>query len=106
MGFELNPEYVEMTKKRLNEPFKGFDSIDPRMERVPNDLNDEKIREEYLKNHMEWFLKNYNGAREIFEKEVELKYGKMKNEKLKSNPTISSTLTLFEPFGGYAVAGL
>ncbi len=31
-------------------PFNGFDSIDSRMERVPRDLNDKKIREEYLKN--------------------------------------------------------
>ncbi len=75
IGFELNPEYVNMVKQRLSLPFIGFDSIDPRMERVPNDLNDEKIREEYLKNHVEWFLKNHNGAKEIFLKEVERKYG-------------------------------
>src|SRR5690606_15241138 len=58
IGIELNSEYVEMTKKRLASPFNGFDSIDPRMERVPNDLNDDAIRNEYFKNHIEWFLKN------------------------------------------------
>jgi DNA modification methylase len=75
IGFELNPEYVDMTKERLKSTFTGFDSIDPRMERVPNDLNDDKIRKEYLINHVEWFLKNHNGAKDIFYKEVEKKYG-------------------------------
>jgi len=49
-GFELNPDYVRMTKERLAQPFNGFDSIDPRMKRVPNDLNDFEMRENYLKN--------------------------------------------------------
>lgn len=75
IGFELNQEYVLMTEERLKMPFTGFDSIDPRMERVPNDLNDPAIREEYLLNHIEWFLKNHNGAKDIFYKEVEAKYG-------------------------------
>ena len=52
IGFELNPEYVAMTNCRLKEPFTGFDSIDPRMERVPNDLRKPEIREEYLQNHI------------------------------------------------------
>ncbi len=55
IGFEMNTEYVLMTEERLKMPFNGFDSIDPRMERVPNDLNDPVIREEYLLNHIEWF---------------------------------------------------
>jgi DNA modification methylase len=38
VGFELNPEYVENTRRRLGVPFEGFDSIDPRMERVSKDL--------------------------------------------------------------------
>ena len=45
--------------------FNGFDSIDPRMKRIPNDLNDNKIREEYFKNHINWFLKNHENS--IFE---------------------------------------
>jgi len=51
-----------MTKERLNKHFNGFDSIDPRMERVPIDLRDEAIRREYLQNHIKWFLKNHNGS--------------------------------------------
>jgi site-specific DNA-methyltransferase (adenine-specific) len=75
VGFELNPEYVDMTKIRLNEPFNGFDSIDPRMERVPNDLRDSEIRTQYLEEHIKWFLKNHEGAIEEFKKIVKEKYG-------------------------------
>lgn len=75
IGFELNPEYVAMTQLRLSEPFTGFDSVDPRMERVPNDLRNEGTRKEYLKNHMDWFLKNHENAIEIFKKAVKEKYG-------------------------------
>jgi len=75
IGFELNPEYVELTKKRLSESFQGFDSIDPRMGRVPNDLNDHNVRLEYIENHADWFLKNHHGEKEIFLKKVEEKYG-------------------------------
>lgn len=75
IGFELNPEYVAMTEQRLSEPFSGFDSVDPRMERVPNDLRREDIRKEYLQNHIKWFLKNHESAIEIFKKSVKEKYG-------------------------------
>lgn len=75
IGFELNPEYVEMTKQRLTETFTGFDSVDPRMERVPNDLRREDIRKEYLQNHIKWFLKNHQNAIDVFRKEVFDKYG-------------------------------
>ncbi|MCR9212779.1 MAG: site-specific DNA-methyltransferase [Proteobacteria bacterium] len=37
-GIEINPDYIEMAKTRLNEPFDGFDSIDPRRERTSRDL--------------------------------------------------------------------
>ncbi len=73
IGFELNPEYVEMTKTRLNEPFSGFDSIDSRMKRVPNDLRNPEIRRKYLEDHIHWFLRNHEGAIEEFEKIVEEK---------------------------------
>ena len=59
IGFEINPEYVAMTEERLAMQFNGFDSIDPRMLRIPNDLKSANIREEYLKNHVQWFLKNH-----------------------------------------------
>lgn len=89
IGFELNPKYVEIIQNRLAKPFLGFDSIDPKMSRVPNDLNDEKIRDEYLKNHEDWFLKNHNNAREEFYKEIEKKYGvKRKKNKISLQESI------------------
>ena len=89
-GFELNPDYVRMTKERLAQPFNGFDSIDPRMKRVPNDLNDFEMRENYLKNHIEWFLKNHPSAIDKFQKEVKQKYGNNMKTILKTD-----NLTLF-----------
>ena len=79
IGFDMNPEYVAMTKERLAEKFTGFDSIDERMKRVPNDLNDANVREDYIRNHVEWFLKNHPNAINDFMLEVNEKYGtKMK----------------------------
>jgi site-specific DNA-methyltransferase (adenine-specific) len=75
IGFELNPDYVAITQQRLAMPFDGFDSIDPRMERVPNDLRQQDIREEYLKNHASWFLINHENALDTFKKSVKEKYG-------------------------------
>lgn len=75
IGIELNPEYIKSTEERLKQPFNGFDSIDERMERVPNDLNDDEIRQTYLENHQKWFLKYHPNAIEDFKKEVERKYG-------------------------------
>ena len=75
VGFELNPEYVEMTENRLSKPFTGFDSVDPRMERVPNDLRKPEIRDEYLANHIDWFLNNHESAIDVFTKAVKDKYG-------------------------------
>ena len=81
IGFELNPEYVEMTQARLREKFVGFDSVDPRMERVPNDLRKPDIRDEYLENHIHWFLNNHENALEVFKKAVKEKYGVEVNKK-------------------------
>nr|WP_246556355.1 site-specific DNA-methyltransferase [Desulfonema magnum] len=75
LGIELNPEYVEMIKQRLKKPCLGFDSIDSRMERVPKDLNDKKIREAYLSNHIKWFLGNHNGSVSNFMSTVKKMYG-------------------------------
>ena len=75
MGFEINPIYVEMTKNRLSRPFSGFDSIDPRMERIPLDLRNPDIRRSYLKNHIEWFLKHHNGSKSSFLRSVREMYG-------------------------------
>ncbi len=74
IGFELNPEYITLIRARLSQPFDGFDSIDPRMERVPNDLRDKKLRDEYLQNHSKWFLNNHENAIATFEREVTNKY--------------------------------
>lgn len=75
LGFETNPEYVEMAERRLEEPFFGFDSVDPRMERVPNDLCKQEVRDEYFKKHIEWFLKNHARSYKIFKQAVLEKYG-------------------------------
>lgn len=92
IGIELNEEYVKMTKERLNKKFIAFDSIDPRITRVPNDLNDDKIREEYLKNHVEWFLKNHSDSIEAFEKEVYKKYGHKIKKKQPNNSSYQKSL--------------
>ncbi|MBF0211855.1 MAG: site-specific DNA-methyltransferase [Desulfamplus sp.] len=75
IGFELNQEFVKMTEERLSKPFSGFDSIDERMERVPLDLRDDKIREKYLVNHVKWFLKHHNGSADKFKESVKNIYG-------------------------------
>jgi len=41
-GIELNPEFVAMIRRRLQEPFEHFDSFDPRMDRIPRDLPKER----------------------------------------------------------------
>lgn len=74
-GIELNPEYVEMTKERLEKPFSGFDSVDERMERVPLDLRKADMRAEYLKQHKKWFLKMHAGSVEKFNASVIKMYG-------------------------------
>ena len=70
-----------MCENRLSNPVTGFDSIDDRMTRVPNDLNDPKLRAEYIRNHVKWFLSNHEDAIPEFIKEVKAKYG----EKLKKD---------------------
>lgn len=83
IGIEINPEYVKMIKERLEKDFEGFDSVDERMQRIPNDLNDEKIRNEYIEKHKLWFLKNHDSALKGFLESVSKKYGKIEkmNEK-------------------------
>jgi len=80
-GIEINPEYVKMIKERLNKPFSGFDSIDPKMKRIPLDLHDPDIRKEYIINHKRWFLKNHAEDIEDFENEVSRIYGHIKMKK-------------------------
>ncbi len=75
IGIEINPNYVTMTKDRLGATFTGFDSVDPRMSRVPRDLRRTEVRQEYLENHRKWFLSHHENAVEKFEDEVESMYG-------------------------------
>lgn len=89
IGIELNPDYVVMAQERLQKEFAGFDSVDPRMERVPFDLRKEQLRVQYLENHKRWFLKHHENAVGDFEKSVAALY-----------PTVSGLIgqmTLLEP---------
>jgi len=75
IAFEINPDYVRMIKERLSKPFNGFDSIDPRMQRIPLDLRHPDIRNSYLENHIEWFLKYHSSSVPDFLKSVKELYG-------------------------------
>ena len=75
IGIDINPAYIDLSRERLREPFHGFDSMDERMKRVPNDLRDAAFREEYIQNHIKWFLKNHPDAVNEFIAEVGEKYG-------------------------------
>ena len=75
IGIDINEEYVQMSLSRLTEPFTGFDSIDERMKRVPDDLNNPEYRKEYLEKHVCWFLKNHSNELNDFFDEVYRKYG-------------------------------
>lgn len=96
IGIDNNPDYIKMTNQRLAEPFLGFDSIDERMKRVPNDLNDANIREQYIKNHVKWFLKNHPDAVNDFMAKVRKKYG----DKMRK----SGQLNLFNCAGNPTIA--
>ncbi|MBP7999519.1 MAG: site-specific DNA-methyltransferase [Chloroflexi bacterium] len=82
VGIEINPDYVTMTQKRLATEFSGFDTIDPRMERIPFDLRRDDIREAYLENHKKWFLQNHENALQEFEASVDELYGQRKIQQL------------------------
>ncbi len=46
VGIEVNPAYIRLIRQRLAHPFTGFDSADPRMQRRPKDLpEDKKIKQ-------------------------------------------------------------
>lgn len=38
IGIDINADYITMTQRRLDSAFDGFDSVDPRVQRVPRDL--------------------------------------------------------------------
>jgi site-specific DNA-methyltransferase (adenine-specific) len=58
IGIDISGDYIEMARRRMDAPFGGFDSIDERAKRVPSDL-DEGVRDAYIANHKNWFLKNH-----------------------------------------------
>jgi site-specific DNA-methyltransferase (adenine-specific) len=89
IGIEANPDYVTMTRERLGTAFTGFDSVDPRMERVPRDLRRTGVRDEYLKNHEKWFLAHHENALKEFEDSVASMYGSR-------TPPRATQLNLFE----------
>jgi len=89
IGIEINPDYVSMTRDRLGQMFSGFDSVDPRMERVPLDLRRIEVREEYLENHKKWFLQYHENAIIKFEDSVSSLYGQKDKKETKQ-------MTLFE----------
>jgi site-specific DNA-methyltransferase (adenine-specific) len=89
IGIEINPDYVAMTEDRLAAPFTGFDSVDPRMERVPLDLRRPDILADYLENHKKWFLRRHENALKQFEESVASLYGQPNKES-------SGQMTLFE----------
>ncbi|PYD60369.1 DNA-methyltransferase [Gluconacetobacter entanii] len=95
LSFEIDEKYVLQSRERLEEPFIGFDSIDPRMERVPLDLRDPDIRDKYLKNHEEWFLKNHQPSIDKFRRHVKELYGShipRKNRKKLNEDNVLETL--------------
>jgi DNA modification methylase len=94
IGIEINPNYVTMTRDRLGAAFAGFDSVDPRIERVPKDLRREEVRREYLENHKKWFLAHHENAVEKFEDAVDSMYGLPK-------PDPSRQMMLLEERGKY-----
>jgi site-specific DNA-methyltransferase (adenine-specific) len=87
-GIEINPDYAEMIRERLAKPFRGFDSIDPRMERIPDDLNDIQIREEYFNNHLVWFMKHHQNREEKFWEDVKKKYATRLKKKKQTTPAL------------------
>lgn len=86
IGIDINSEYIELVKERLNEPFNGFDSIDERMKRIPYDLNDADYRDEYIKNHINWFLKNHSEETDAFMESVLEKYSKNNKKEINKLP--------------------
>ena len=89
IGIEINPDYVTIMKDRLGAAFSGFDSVDPRMERVPRDLRRPDVREDYLENHKKWFLVHHESAVKKFEGSVASMYGL-------PNPEPSRQMTLLD----------
>lgn len=48
IGIDINPDYIEMSKKRLNKEKNLFDSVDPREKRITKDLKSKSSGQEIL----------------------------------------------------------
>ncbi len=48
IGIDINPDYVAMSQRRVESAYEGFDSIDPRSQRVSKDLPKDKSGQEAL----------------------------------------------------------
>ena len=94
VGIETNSEYVEIANDRLSQSFDGFDSIDPRMQRMPRDLRNPEIRSEYVENHIKWFLDKHPDNIELFRQEVANMYGEKTTRK--SRPKFSDDTPLLD----------
>jgi DNA modification methylase len=44
LGIDINPAYIAMSQRRLEMPFAGFDSVDPRAGRVPQNLPPQSLK--------------------------------------------------------------
>ena len=86
-GIEINPVYVQTTRDRLRKEFSGFDSVDPRVKRVPLDLREEKTRQIYLGNHTRLFLSNHENTIKDFQKSVEALYPEHNRKQSKRTAT-------------------
>ena len=54
-AFDINPEYVAMSRRRLEREFDGFDSLDPRVARRPKDLPEDRKRNRKTTDQMSIF---------------------------------------------------
>jgi len=57
IGIDINPEYIEMSKKRLARFFEGFDSVDPRANRHPKDLPKDQEADRHRQTPLPLFAK-------------------------------------------------
>ncbi len=86
IGIELSADYIALARTRLGEAFKGFDSIDPRMKRIPKDLNNPAIRDEYKVNHKKWFLSHHEHEMKAFDRAFAKKYPETSRQRLLFDP--------------------
>ena len=45
IGFDINPDYIKMSEKRINKEMNMLDSFDPREQRTPRDLKTKNMNQ-------------------------------------------------------------